>query len=95
MPNFRGPFLSFPFSHPVCQPFFLGFSSVIKINNTLFSVLNLRSTTYSKKLIAVIVSHTLPAFSVANVSTMSLNDTLSSKEGKGWKKMDQGIAVFR
>ena len=31
-----------------------------KINNTLFSVLNLR--TYSKKLIAAIVLHTLPAF---------------------------------
>src|SRR6218665_2896451 len=38
------------------------FSSGIKINNTHFSVLNLRSTTYSKKLIVAIVLHTLPAF---------------------------------
>jgi len=26
---------------------------------------------------------------------MSLNDILSSREGKGWRKMVQGIAVFR
>jgi len=29
------------------------------------------------------------------MSTMSLNDISSSKEGKGLMKMDQGIAVFR
>jgi len=53
----------------------------------------LRSTAYSKKLIAAIVLHKLPAFAVANVSTVSLNDILSSKEGKGWRKMDPGITI--
>ena len=48
-----GPFLSFPFSHSVSPPLFSEtFPPVIKINNTLFAVLNLRSTTYSKKLVA-------------------------------------------
>ena len=44
------PFLSFLFSHPVSPAFFSGFSSVIIMP---FFVLNLRSTTYSKKLIVL------------------------------------------
>jgi len=55
-----GPFLSLPFSHPVPHPFAEVFSSAIKINITLFSVRNLRSTTYSRKLISAL--HTLTAF---------------------------------
>src|SRR6218665_1159983 len=43
---------------------------------------------------AIVLIH-FQLFSVANVSTMSQNDILSSKEGTGWRKMDQGIAVFR
>ena len=59
---FRGPFCPSYFLIPFHHPFSEIFSSVKENNNTLFSVLNLRSTTYSKKLIAVIVLHTLPAF---------------------------------
>jgi len=84
MPNFWGPFYSFPFSHPVNLHFFLRiFYQLKKLIMLTFSVLNLRSTTYSKKLIAVIVLHTLRAFCSCNVSTKSLNDILSSLEGKG------------
>src|SRR6218665_2524034 len=75
-----------PFPHPFAE----AFSSAIKINNTLFSVLNLRSTTYSKKLIAALL--TLTAFCSCKCVN---NVTKLNKEGKGWRKMDQGIAVFR
>src|SRR6218665_729026 len=88
--TFRGPFLSFQFSHHVSLSFFLRFFISYKIYS--FSVLNLRSTTYSKKLIAAIVLHTISAFcSCKRVNNVT---KLSIKEGKGWRKMDQGIAVF-
>ena len=47
----------------------------------------MRSTTHPKKLIAAIVLHRLPAFAVANVSTMSLNDIISIKQGR--KRMEE------
>jgi len=49
-----------------------------------------RSTTYSKKLIAAL--HTLTAFCSCKCVN---NVTKLNKEGKGWRKMDHGIAVFR
>src|SRR6218665_3923094 len=75
-----------PFPHPFAEVLFISY----KINNTVFSVLNLRSTTYSKKLIAAL--HTLTAFCICKCVN---NITKLNKEGKGWRKMDQGIAVFR
>ena len=65
------------------------FSSVIKISNTLFS--SELKINYSKKLIAAIVLHILPAFAVANVSKMSLSDILSLNDivKQRWKRLEE------
>src|SRR6218665_290045 len=86
----RGPFSLLPIFSSSFPTILLRFvsSSAIEINYTLFSVLNLRSTTYSKKLIAAL--HTLTAFCSCKCVN---NVTKLNKEVKGWRKMDQGIVV--
>src|SRR6218665_1570888 len=85
-----GPFSLLPIFSSSFPTILLRFvsSSAIEISYTLFSVLNLRSTTYSKKLIAAL--HTLIAFCSCKCVN---NVTKLNKEVKGWRKMDQGIAV--
>src|SRR6218665_1209593 len=91
-----GPFSPSHFLIPFLNPFSEVFQQLQKLIIP-FSVMNLKSPTYSKKLIVAMLLYSFTynrqLFAIAKVSTMSL--ILSSKERKGWRKMNQGVAVFR